>query len=116
MKPEVSAFLHSLVDIPSFNRPITGINERGASGQTPLHVAAIQGNVGLINALLSEGAEIDATGEHGYTPLHEAIEQGHSDVTQALIGAGASIEIRNADGISPRQLLFDKGWAHLVRS
>ena len=47
-----------------------------SSGQTPLHLAASQGHVGVVQWLLHEGANICAKDNGGLTPISYAVKNG----------------------------------------
>jgi len=70
--------------------------ERGAVGDTPLHLA--------VRTLLDGGAAPDVKGARGQTPLHEALGHGHRQVARILIAHGASLDIANAQGKSARDM------------
>ena len=74
------------------------VNSKGDFGDTPLHVAAVWGDVDAINLLIRNGAMINAIGENGYTPLHEAIGSDNTDAAKELIASGADPFIKNTDG------------------
>ena len=95
----LQAYLGELTELPEFVElgPV-GPRTRGNFGNTPLHVAAVRGEVDAIEALLDAGAEINAAGEHGYTALHEAVEQGQGEVVRLLLARGASVSAHNAEG------------------
>src|SRR5947209_14862920 len=61
----------------------------------PLHAAAEQGHVEVIQILLSFGARIDAKGDNGRTALHYAALNGHTAAAQELVRQGADIEARD---------------------
>ena len=68
---------------------------------TPLHWAAVEGNVADIKALTAEeGVDIDAPENlyGGETPLHWAAFAGHAGAVRALLAAGASADARDDDG------------------
>jgi Ankyrin repeats (3 copies) len=44
----------------------------GRQGHTPLHIAAIMGNINMFDYLVSHGADINAKNNYGDTPLKEA--------------------------------------------
>ncbi|KXZ44156.1 hypothetical protein GPECTOR_72g603 [Gonium pectorale] len=56
----------------------------------PLYVAAQNGHLEAIVALLQAGANKDAAREDGWTPLHIAAQNGHVAVLAALLQAGAN--------------------------
>jgi ankyrin repeat protein len=115
MNPLIEEFLRQLEDLPAFDSrgPVKDVNAKGLLSETPLHVAAIQGRLDVVRALVSAGAELNAQAEHNYTPLHEAIEQEHRDVARFLIEAGAKLDVANADGVTPQQMLDWHGWLDL---
>ena len=58
---------------------------------TPLHLAAYGNSAGVVKALLTAGANIEAREEDGWTPLHAAARHSDSpDVVNALLAAGAN--------------------------
>ena len=66
---------------------------------TPLHAAAFAAQVPLIEALLADGARVNARAENAVTPLHVAAAYGHVRVIKALLAAGANVKLHN--GITP---------------
>ncbi|MCZ0933348.1 MAG: ankyrin repeat domain-containing protein [Oligoflexia bacterium] len=58
------------------------VSMKDSKGETPLHLAASQGNIDIVKLLIEGGADINArsespVGEHiGDTPLYCAIEGG----------------------------------------
>merc|ERR550514_1553203 len=54
------------------------LEARDVRGQTPLHLAAQSGDIGLVQVLLEYGANPNAQEETtGWTPLHFAVSGGH---------------------------------------
>lgn len=68
---------------------------------TPLHLAAVNGNVGITNLLLDAGAQVDAKDDEGNTPLHMATLFNHREVVRLLVQHGASPLARNRYGKAP---------------
>ena len=57
---------------------------------TPLHTAAYRGDMGMVEALLSRGANPSSTSHsHGMQPLHLAALRGNVSVVRRLLEAGA---------------------------
>ena len=105
MQKELADFLLELEDMPAFlGRGPVSIHSVNPVGETPLHVAAIQGKANIVQQLIEAGADINAPGEHGYTPLHEACAQGKIEVVELLLRNGADVAIENKDGNTPLEL------------
>lgn len=81
-----------------------GPHSRSRMGDTPLHFAAIQGNVRAISLLLDAGADIGAAGESGYTPLHYAVEQSRLEAVRVLLERGADISLQTETGLTSVEL------------
>ncbi|KDO22003.1 TKL protein kinase [Saprolegnia parasitica CBS 223.65] len=63
-------------------------------GQTLLHVAAAQGNLGVVKVLVTAGFNVFATDmETGRTALHMAAAANHGKVVARLVAAGATIDV-----------------------
>jgi ankyrin repeat protein len=72
------------------------VHQRGVIGETPLHWAAHDGHVDVVQALLDAGAEIEADeiGLYGGKPLHWPAEHA-PQVVQLLLQRGARVNSRN---------------------
>lgn len=79
-------------------------NLRASDGTTPLWVAAIVGDLDIVQCLIAKGADVRARGKQGDTPLHVALINRHLKVAQYLLDQGADPDAPNDLGISPRQL------------
>ena len=56
---------------------------------TPLHLAAEEGYVEIVNLLLTNEADMNAVDENGNTPLHLAVLNEHISCALALLHDGA---------------------------
>lgn len=92
--------------------PATGASddeEEIANDWTPLHAASYNGHIGVVEALLSKGADIDAKEWKGWTALHRASIKGHTDVATALLAAGADVEAEDWNGWTPLHWASSRG-------
>ncbi|XP_035222948.1 ankyrin repeat domain-containing protein 12-like [Stegodyphus dumicola] len=78
--------------------PLLKRNERG---ETPLHLAAIKGDLHKVRKLLREGARVNAIDFAGWTPLHEACNYGWYDIVKLLIQFGADVNAPGLDSDTP---------------
>ncbi len=75
------------------------VNAAQGDGMTALHWAAVNGDEGLADLLLSAGARLEPTTRLGrYTPLHLASMEGNGGVVVLLLEAGADPSARTASG------------------
>src|SRR3989442_3817734 len=100
-KLELSAILERMADLIEFQGiKLTSVNDRGILGDTPLHIAAVSGDVKVGKILLDAGADPNVHGEYGNTALHEAVGQKNFEFVKLLLTHGASTELRNEDGLT----------------
>ena len=64
-------------------------------GQTPLHWAASNGRVEVVQALLKAKVGKEVKDIEGCSPLHVAVANGHTEAVQALIKAGADVNAKD---------------------
>ena len=84
-------------NIGSLNRSLDSALDPNLSNQfswTLLMLAAIQGNTAIGRALVSHGANVDATDNFGECALSIAAHKGHVAFASWLLDAGASRECR----------------------
>lgn len=97
--------------------------ERDRVGMTALHLAARDGDVERVRALIGQGADVDApvrsrekrSPEWGSTPLHYAVRDGHAQVVKLLIENGADVDAANDRGVTPlHRAIYDEAMATLL--
>jgi len=74
------------------------MDERNDAGQTPLMLAAREGQVQYIDYLLSYGVKMNAVDNAGMTPLHHAVSGHAVEAVRLLLEKGADVNIPNAMG------------------
>ncbi|KAJ5491763.1 hypothetical protein N7539_003330 [Penicillium diatomitis] len=71
------------------------VNVQNANGQTPLHIAAQHGHLGIVRLLLaSKFIDVNIQDHRGATPLHLASENGHAMVVTLLVEHDARLDVR----------------------
>ena len=110
------------------------INKRDASGVTAIHLAVLDGNVELLDFLISKGAEVNIavksiraksrfhTHLHKYAPLHIAANFHHSAIADSnsiemaslLIAHGAVVNQETDANESPLHIAVRKGNGRMV--
>ena len=70
------------------------------TGWTPLHYAATQGQIGIMDMLLENHAYIDAESPNGTTPLMMAAHYGTPAAVKMLLDGGADPALKNQLGLS----------------
>ncbi len=73
----------------------------GSLDSTPLHNAADHGHKGILEYLISEGADVNARNYYRHTPLHDAASAGRADIVKILLEAGADPNVKGNDGDTP---------------
>lgn len=72
-------------------------------GWAPLHYAAFEGRLSILDKLLARGATIDALTPNRATALMLAARNGHIQVVRRLLGAGADPTLQNDRGLTAAQ-------------
>ena len=78
-----------------------GADPNYSDGWTPLHYASENGHADIVNVLLENGVEVDATDEYGETPLFRASRNGFIEVLNALLNEGADFNVTTEYGDTP---------------
>ena len=78
------------------------------AGSGPLHAAALNNNLDIINLLISANPNVNATNSLGQTALHISAQYGYIDIVRSLLNAGADKNIRDNDGYLAVDLARDR--------
>lgn len=80
---------------------IHDVNEKDVEKVTPLHCAAIGGQITTVLKLIAAGADVNAQDMRGQPPLYWAAYRGHSAIVQLLIAQGADVNAADLRGKTP---------------
>lgn len=72
---------------------IWGAEDADKTGETPLHVAAHLGHTEVLQALLENGADVNAASDEGATPLKNAVYARQSAAVKLLLEHGALVDV-----------------------
>ncbi|RSH88054.1 uncharacterized protein EHS24_000581 [Apiotrichum porosum] len=72
-----------------------------APGAKNLWVAASDGDLERVQALIAAGASPNDKDQHSYTPMHAAASYAHLDLLEFLVGAGGNVNLPDDDGDTP---------------
>ena len=76
----------------------TQVDARNLDGETPLMIAALKGQVDVVQRLLARDADVN---KPGWTPLHYAASGGQEAVIRILLDANAYIDAESPNGTTP---------------
>ncbi|XP_074649416.1 uncharacterized protein LOC141904685 [Tubulanus polymorphus] len=77
------------------------LDERNRFGHTPLHKAAMNGQLACVIYLVEGGADVNSTDISGCTPLHHAAGNGYVAICKYLLEIGnANMNTKSNKGFS----------------
>ena len=83
-------------------------------GVTPLHAAAVMGDMSIAQALLAAGADVSIRGLGGMSALDMTAGAGHVDIAKAIIEHGADVNAAGVAGNTPIRIAVAAGKAEMV--
>ncbi|MEJ2720670.1 MAG: ankyrin repeat domain-containing protein [bacterium] len=90
------------------------VNATNAEEETPLHLAAMSGNLELVEFLVANGAAVDARNNVNQSPLLYAAYTGDVKICRFLIEQGAEVDYRDARGNTPLDFAAREGGLDVV--
>ena len=79
-----------------------------------LFLAVSEGDQKSVEALLAQGADVNAEDNCGRTPLHKAAAMGHLATVDSLLAAGAEVDARDCCGSTPLHKAAERGQEAVV--
>jgi ankyrin repeat protein len=103
-----------MVDCLTRKLTTSQIDSADTENFTPLHIAALNGNVEIVKLLLAKGANVHAKGLYDMQPIHFAATKGHKEVLKILIQNGALPSNQTTLGKTALALALDGNHYDLV--
>ena len=92
------------------------VNAAAGDGMTALHWAAHHDDAGLVDRLLTAGANVGALNRYGVSPLAIAALNGNAVIVERLLRAGADPNARQAEGETALMTASRSGSLKAVRA
>lgn len=92
------------------------VNLKNQNGNTPLHIAARQGNVDIAAFLIEKGADLEAKNPTGYTPLFFAVLSKQPEAVRFFLGKGADVNAQTRFQTTPLFTAAESGNSEIVRA
>lgn len=102
------------------------VNVKNNRNQSPLHLAVIQGHVGMVQLLVSQGSDVNAEDEDGDTAMHIALERQQlmalaMEKREGEMGASLLAKVRAVPAgkgsvLSHQQLVGSEGSSSFIQS
>ena len=94
------------------NWPKTDLNALNAQGESPLMLASLKGHLGLVEKMITKGADVNKT---GWTPLHYAASTGQIKIISLLLQNHAYIDAASPNRSTPLMMASMYGTAEAVK-
>lgn len=82
---------------------------------SPLHIAARNGNLNIVKLLIKKGSKVDVRNRRKQTPLHWAAHNGHPEIVDYLIAEGANVDAVEDEGGTPLSWVAYVGHLEIVK-
>ena len=84
-------------------------------GYFPLHVACKKDDLGLVQTLITHGADLNALDEHRYTPVMTAVKCGNCESVELLHDHGCDINVTASNGRSLLHVAVSEGHIEMLK-
>ncbi|CAH1255376.1 TRPA1 [Branchiostoma lanceolatum] len=112
---------------------VTRLQSRDRAGATPLHHAAGNDNLSIMEYILKLNnggwgvickpgdkqptvVDVNAQDHHGRTPLHWAVREGHPQAVELLLQKGADAEIKDEEQAAPIHTAVETGQVECLKA
>jgi ankyrin repeat protein len=95
-------------------KPYTDYRAESCHGRTPLHLAAMSGDITLVSRLIAGNVTIDSLDSSKASPLFLASRYGHFTVVMQLLAAHANVHLNDKKGQTPLHTASANGYADTV--
>lgn len=92
---------------------VAGPSEHGL-GYTPLAMAALHGDVGLVRRIVERGGRVNGSTLWGFTAIMSACRNGHVEVVEALLELGADVNAVEKSKYTPLAYACKNGTEDVV--
>lgn len=82
---------------------------------TPLHFAALNGHVNVVELLIRNGADVNAKDDSGLTPLHLASGGGYEEIVKLLSNSRADVNAKDSKDVAPLHFAAEGGYLNIVQ-
>ncbi|XP_030625635.1 ankyrin repeat and SAM domain-containing protein 6 isoform X2 [Chanos chanos] len=83
------------------------VNMANADGASPLMIAAVSGQLEVVQLLVEKNADVDKQDSvHGWTALMQATYHGNKEVVKYLLSQGADVHLRSKNGYTAFDLVM----------
>lgn len=91
-----------------YHADVNAVAQNGTA-VTPIHAAAANGNLLILQALLAKGADVNAQQKDGFTPLHTAADSNDPAMAELFLKHGADRTLTADNGQTALDLAVEKG-------
>ena len=91
------------------------INTKNENDNTPLHLAADAGHLGIVRLLIEKGADVNSMNADRRNPVLLAGYNGHTEVVKLLLDSGVAFDYRDNRGYTPLRWAAVRGNKEVVQ-